>query len=383
MKEKDVLVVGAVRSPIGSGRKDSPLLPLKPQDLALQVLNNLFDKTKLPREAVTHFKLGSVVSLKSEKVLQAPAREIALRAQMFNASSNIAEKACSSGLLAIAQAMKAVRYGEAEVAIGGGLDMMSNAPEGAASGALTDPLTGKNMAQLSDLKARELGFSREDYDRYAFESYRRASEHLFSYSGFMEPVFIPCQETFCLTYDQNVRYKEMTAERMEKAKSLPECEITTPYNSSKLGDGCGLLMLASPRAVKKYKLPVLAKIHSFAEHTLREPKDFIIAPVGAVYAALEFAKISPRNVGAWWINEAFSGSPLSFMNARKGTNEEIPYADLNPWGGAIAHGHPLGATGAILSVNAICQAQKENKKYFVVSLCNAIAEATAMTFERL
>lgn len=376
MRKKNVFVVAAMRSPIGSGRKDSPLLPLSPQDLALQVLDNLFKKINLSREAVNAFRVGSVVSLKSNRILQAPAREIALRAGMFNASSNIAEKACSSGLLAVAQAADAIRYGKAEIAIGGGVDMMSNAPEGVAAAALTDPITGKNMAQLSDIKAGELGFAREDYDRYAAESYRRAKDHLYSYSDFMESAFIPCQDVFCLTFDQNVLIKEAILEKM-KAKLLSGCWLTTPYNSSKLGDGCAFLMLASPRAVRKYKLAVLAKIIAYAEHTERESKDFIIAPVGAVKKAVEKAKIPMCAVGSFWINEAFPGSPLYFMDKLP----EALWENVNPWGGAVAHGHPLGATGAILSVNAICQARKEKKKYVAVSLCNAIAEATAMIFE--
>lgn len=378
----DVFVVSAVRSPIGTGRaKDSKLAIMTPQKLALQVLGSLFGKVPVVPKDIEVFRLGSVVSLKSESMKQSPAREIALRMNMLNASSNIVEKACSSGLLAVYEAVQTVKFEKANFAIGGGVDLMSNAAEDAVKNALTDPLTGKSMAELSDTKARELGFKREEYDAYALESYARAKKNIFGYAGFITAIFPGSGDASTFNFDQNINLIEMTQEKMAKGKSLPGCEITTPYNSSKYGDGCGMLMLASRPAVKKYKLPVLAKFLSYAEHTAKDPKDFIIAPVGAVHLALEKAKITNRDVGAWWINEAFPGSPLAFMNAWDAVNEGIEYENVNPWGGAIAFGHPLGATGAILAVNAICQARKEKQKYVVVSLCNAIAEATAMVFE--
>lgn len=375
---KEVYVVSAVRSPIASGRaKDSKFALLTPQNLASQIISSLFFKVPVLRKDIDTFRLGSVVSLKSESMKQAPPREIALRTGMENASSNIVEKACSSGLRAVYEAVQTIKYEGANFSIGGGVDLMSSAPEGAVIGALTDPITGKSMAELSDIKALELRFTREEYDLYAFQSYARAMQNISSYDGYRASIFTGLSDEQIFNEDQNIYYKEMTLEKMTKAKLLPGCGLTTPYNSSKYGDGCGMLMFSSYGGVKKYKLPVLAKFLSYAEHTEKEPKDFIIAPVGAVKKAVELAKIPMNSIGSFWINEAFPGSPLYFI-------DQIPealYENVNPWGGAIAFGHPLGATGAILAVNAICQARKEKQRYVVVSLCNAIAEATAMVFE--
>ncbi|MDO8664532.1 MAG: beta-ketoacyl synthase N-terminal-like domain-containing protein, partial [Candidatus Liptonbacteria bacterium] len=192
---KDILVVDATRSPIGTGIAKYPiirsaLLSLSPQDLALQVLNASFKKTKIPPAAVDVFRVGSNVSLKSDYFKQAPDREIALLAGMDNASSNISQKACSSGLLAVAEASYAIRHGGADLAVGMGLDMMCNVPDSANIGALTCPITKKSMAELSDQKAREL-FTREDYDKYADESYKRAREHFNDYklAGYLAPIF--------------------------------------------------------------------------------------------------------------------------------------------------------------------------------------------------
>src|SRR3989344_3392514 len=118
---KDVLIVGMMRSPIGTGTQKSLLKSLTPQNLSLQVLSALFQQTKVLPENIEVFRVGSVVSLKSNDIAQAPAREIALRAGMVNASANIAEKACSSGLLAVAEAAHAIRHAGAELAIGGGV----------------------------------------------------------------------------------------------------------------------------------------------------------------------------------------------------------------------------------------------------------------------
>lgn len=387
-KRKDVLVVGAMRSPIGNGRSDSSLFGVTPQDLACQVLGAQFLRVPIPRSSVQSFKLGSVVSLKSSAVTQAIAREIALHAGMFNASSNETSKACSSGLRAVYEAAVSIRDEECDFAIGAGIDLMSGVPSEVNIGALTDPITGKSMAELSDQKARELGFTKEDYDKYAFESYRRAKEHLYDYerAGYLAPIILNpasgSENARIINFDQNTIIQDKLLERLRN-KLIGGCEITSVFNASKYADGYGGLLLASSHGVKKHRLEPLAKILSYAEHTVDNSKDFIIAPVGAVHRALEEAKKNNRDIGAWWINEAFPGSPLAFLNAWGAVNEEISYEDLNPWGGAIAFGHPLGATGAILCVNAICQARREGKKYIVVSLCNAIGEATAMVFEIL
>src|SRR3989344_4764638 len=178
---KEVLVVGMMRSPIGTGTQKSLLKSLTPQNLSLQVLSALFRQTKVLPENIEVFRVGSVVSLKSSAITQAPAREIALRAGMFNASSGITKKACSSALRAIHEGELAIRHDKAEFVICGGVDMMSNVTDEVVIGALTCPLTGITMAELSDLRSRELGFTREDYDKYAFESYERAKKHLNDY----------------------------------------------------------------------------------------------------------------------------------------------------------------------------------------------------------
>lgn len=368
-----------MRSPIGTGTQKSLLKSLTPQNLSLQVLSALFGQTKVLPENIEVFRAGSVVSLKSNDIGQAPSREIALRAGMVNASANIVEKACSSGLLAIAQAAHAIRHDGAELAVGGGVDMMSNVPDEINIKALTCPITGKMMAELSDLKSRELGFTRRDYDIYAIGSYERAKRHLNDYhlGGYLAPIFLKNSSAPLLNFDQNVTLRDVSLGWLEKLPALPNCEITTAGNSSKKGDAAAFLMLASHKTAKKYGLKPLARLVSYAEQSGNDPKNFILEPVCAVKKALFASDLSIPDIGAFWTNEAFPGSPLNFIKSG------APWETVNPCGGAIAFGHALGATGAVLPVNAILHARQEKIKYIAVSLCNAIDEATAMVFEVL
>lgn len=376
---KDVLVVGMMRSPIGTGTQKSLLKSLTPQNLSLQVLDALFKQTKIPKEAVEIFRLGSVVSLKSNDIGQAPSKEIALRAGMVNASANIVEKACSSGLRAIWEAAASIKYEKAELAIGAGLDMMSNVPDEVNVKALTCPITGKLMSELSDLKSQELGLTREDYDRYAFESYERAKKHLNDYhlAGYLAPIFLENSDAPFLNFDQNVTLREVTREWLFKLPTLPKCEITTAGNSSKKGDAFSCLVLSSYRFARSLRLKPLARLLAYEEHSGGDPKNFILEPVCAVRKAIDMTNLGWNDIGAFWINEAFPESPLNFMKSG------IPWEIVNPCGGAIAFGHALGATGAVLPLNAIVHARKNKIRYVVVSLCNAIDEATAAVFEVL
>ena len=371
---KDVLIVGMMRSPIGTGTQKSLLKSLTPQNLSLQVLSALFQQTKVLPENIEVFRVGSVVSLKSNDIGQAPSREIALRAGMVNASANIAEKACSSGLRAIWEAAAAIKCEDAELAIGGGVDMMSNVSEEINIKALTCPITGKMMAELSDLRSLELGFTRMDYDIYAIKSYERAKRHQFDYLPFWTDIIVPGN---ILTFDQNITLRDVSLGWLEKLPALPNCEITTAGNSSKKGDAAAFLMLASRKAAKKYGLAPLARLVAYAEHSGDDPKNFILEPVCAVKKALYASSLSMSKIGAFWVNEAFSGSPLNFI--KSGASWEI----VNPCGGAIAFGHALGATGAVLPLSAIANGRKEKIRFVAASLCNAIDEATAMVLEIL
>lgn len=415
---RDVYIVGAVRSPIASVKRgrlskskvkqlaakvtndlkswlekfsglqvkfDSPsntsaFSGLSPQELAVLVLKSLFNQSGVQPEWVETFRMGSVISQKVEpSMMQAPAKAI-LRKTVSDPSKILAtartvEQACSTGLVAIAEAAEKVRLGEVEIAVAGGVDMMSRVPDSKVLCGLTDPFTGKLMAHLADEKAQKINFTREDHDQFAIESYQLAKKYLNDHGQSIVPVGL-------VQVDEEVTRYPFNPDKIKQMKAIGSNGIITPANASKYGDAAAFVMLASEEAVKKYNLKPLAKFVSFAEHSEKEPRDFVVAPYGAILKALrkvsDSGKIALLSQMIFEVNEAFATAPLSVMRELNVSRDR-----MNVWGGAIAHGHPIGATGAVLTVKLINILHKENRNYGVVSLCNAVSEATAAVIEKV
>lgn len=416
---RDVYIVGAVRSPIASVKRgrlsDSAVkkllakgvvslgpwleklsglklefsLPkntssfshLSPQDLALRVFAGLVHQSGVNPEQIEIFRLGSVISQKSENsMVQAPAKTILRKSAgdpaRILATARTVEQACSTGLVAIADAAAAVRNGEADIALAGGVDMMSRVSDRKVLFGLTDPFTEKIMAELADQKAEEVGLTRKDHDQFAIESYELALKHLNDHDLSIQPVA-------GVNQDQEISRYPLNPEKIRSMKAIGSRGIITAANASKYGDAAAFVMLASEAAVKKHNLKPLAKFLSFAEHSEKEPRDFVVAPNGAILKAI--GKINKAEHAGpliadmiFEVNEAFATSPLAVMRELN-----VSRSQINVWGGAIAHGHPIGATGAALTVKLIAILRKEDKRYGVVSLCNAVSEATAAVVERV
>lgn len=390
---RDVYIVGASRSPIasvGMGKVSagdtaepvnfSSISSLLPEELAAQVLRDLFARSGLTSEQMEFFFLGSAISQKTEHrtLFQNPAKHTLRTVGRTRAVGRTVEKACSTGLLSVWCGAKKIMLGKAELVLVGGLDMMSRQTNSVLLAGLTDPSTGKLMVQLADRKTRALGFNREDHDRYAFESYQFAKAHLSDHV--LVPISLPGGTAPVLTYDEEVDkyYEKAVPARMARLRPYPECEFMTILNSSKYGDAAAFLVLASEEAVRRHNLKPIARLVGFEAYSEREPEDFIIAPEGAIGHLLIDAKMSPEAVDCFEVNEAFPTSCISLMK-----KFDIPRSKISPWGGAIAHGHPIGATGALLLVKLLTILRKEQKRFGVVSLCNAISEATAMLVEVL
>lgn len=362
-------------------QNNSSFSHLPPEELALIVLAGLFERSGVRPEQVDIFRMGSVISQKSEPTMvQAPAKTILKRSasnpDLVVATARTVEQACSTGLAAIAQAAEKVSLGDAEIALGGGVDMMSRVPDAKVLCGLTDPFTGEIMAMLADEKAKEIGFSREDHDRFTIESYELALKHLNDHGSNLVPVGK-------VITDEEVNRYPLNPEKIRQMKAIGRNGIITPANASKYGDAAAFVLLASEEAVKKHNLKPIAKFVSFAEHSERKPEDFVVAPKLAILKAMRKA-VDAGHAGLllfntiFEVNEAFATAPLSVMRELNISRDR-----MNIWGGAIAHGHPIGATGAALTVKLIAILQKEDKRYGVVSLCNAVSEATAAVIEKI
>lgn len=386
MNNEEVYVVGMMRSPIASVRRGkagqantSCISSLTPNNLAAQVLRALFQQSQIYPDQINTFVMGSVISQKVElDMFHAPAKNIIRISNAPNKNvrlnAHTIEGACASGLLAIEDAAEEILLEKAEIAVAGGVDMMSRQPNAVILETLTDPEENKLMAILADRKARMLGLSREDHDQYSFESYELAKNHRQDYGDNVVPIVLRDGEPPVLVNDEWID-RALTFDFIQKLSVLPECKIMTLAHSSKYGDAAGFVILASAEAVRKNNLRPLARILSFGSSSKKKPEDFITAPFSAIEQAIYRAGLILESIDYFEINEAFASSPLSFMYFN------VPREKINPWGGAIAHGHPIGATGAILMIKLINILRKEQKKYGVVALCSAIGEAIAAVIE--
>jgi|SRR3989344_2282535 len=396
---ENVYIVGAARSPIASvkiGKKNkeidsreepkntSSISSLSPIELSRQVLEVLFERSGINSSQIDHFSLGSVISQRVERdtMFQAPAKHILRMAcldRKLDAVADDVSKACSSSLAAIWQTAEVIMIGHADLSIAGGVDMMSRQSNSVIIRGLTDPNTEQLMAVMADEKAKELGYTADAHDQYAFESFERAREHTKQSS--MVSIKDRTSGNILLDHDEVVdEYPAKRIVNLQRKRSIllfPDCGIMTFLNSSKYGDAAAFVALANMFAINEYKLKPMARILSYGACGGKEPKNFVIQPTEAINRALKRANLSHQDIDFFEVNEAFPTTCLYLMQ------NDIPREKINLWGGAIGTGHPIGATGTLLLVKTIDILKSTGKRYAVVSLCNAIDEATAMVIENI
>jgi len=371
-KHKEAYIVAMMRSPVARE------MNLSPQELARQVLQRLFLINHLNPKLTDFFAVGSAISLLNSR--QAKAKEIALLSGMENADCEFVEKACSSGLVAGYRAAQSIWHEGADFAIGGGLEIMSAVREETAE-ALTDHLCEKKMYQLADEAAVALGISKEEHDKYSAESYRRALENLYNTGPYLTAILASGENLqFAYTYDEIVKAHESFAdfEKVSRKKPLDGCNVITYASSSKPGDGAAFIAFASPRFVKTNKLRPLARFVAFARDSGSDPKSFVTRPVGAARKLLEKTRTPWDKIDVASVNEAFATTPLYWMR-----ETGMPHEKVNPRGGAIALGHPLGMSGARIIGEAVHILNQENKNIALVAVCNARDEGTAAEIHRV
>lgn len=385
---KKVYIIAAARSPIaavkkgvGEEKNTSSISSLSPDELSAQVFNTLLSKAGVDlSDEIDIFRMGSLVVQKAETgFFHAPAKSVVRRGTKSKSLADAAtfEGACATGLIAIEDAFEEIALGRADVAVAGGVEMMSRYPDSVIQAVLRSPETGEMMWHLADKKAQTLGLTREELDVYSFESADFAKIHKDDHSPYIVPIRLPWKEEPALSTDEGSS-RFLSIELIRKIPPIPGCKLITPAHSSKYGDGVGFVMLAGEEAVRRFNLRPLAQILSIESWSEDNPGDFIVAPNSAIPLALEKAGVAMERVGAFLINEAFAPAPVSFVKKFGISREKI-----NPWGGAIAFGHPFGATGAILLVMLLTILEKEKKRYGALGICAAGGEASACVIERV
>jgi len=394
-------IYAGLRTPFG--RHGGALAPVRPDDLIAQVIRELLARTNVPGEVIEDVILGNTNQAGEDS--RNIARHAALLAGLpVTVPGQTVNRLCASGLAAVIDAARAVTCGEGELFVAGGVESMSRAPfvmakaEAAYSRDLTvfDSTIGArfpnpkivagfgndSMPETGDNVAREFGISREQADRFAarsqanFEAARQAG----FFAGEILPVSVPTgRKTPPNVVEQDEHPRPSSDEAaLARLKPLSEGGVVTAGNASGVNDGAAALLIGSAEAGERHGLKPLARILSAAAVGV-EPRIMGVGPVEAINKALARADLTLADMDIIEINEAFASQVLGCLH---GLGVDFDDARVNPNGGAIAVGHPLGASGARLALSVARQLQRSGQRYAVISLCIGVGQGLAMVIER-
>jgi acetyl-CoA C-acetyltransferase len=386
-------IVAARRTPIGKLLGSLSSVPA-PRLAAVAIEAALRDSRFAP-SAVDEVILGNVLSA---GIGQAPARQAALAAGIpASVPAVTINKVCGSGLKAVMLADQAIRAGDANVIVAGGMENMSLAPHlamGARSGWKFGPQTlldsmqhdglwcsteDRAMGFLADCTALTYGVSRDAQDAFAVESHRRAiaAREAGKFSREIVPVRVTSGKGETLVeHDEGPRAGCTLADLAKLRPAFGEDGTATAGNASQISDGAAAVVVASEAASQSLKSALRARIVATATSGV-EPKDLFIAPVSAMEKVLATADLKISDIDLFELNEAFAAQALACAKPL-----EIPPKKLNVHGGAIALGHPIGASGARVLVTLLHALEDRNERYGLAALCLGGGNAVAMIVER-
>lgn len=395
-------IYDGLRSPFG--RHAGELASIRPDDLAATVIQKLLEKTGIPGADIEDVILGDT-NQAGEDSRNVARNALLLAGLPVTVPGQTVNRLCASGLGAVIDSARAITCGEGELYIAGGVESMSRAPfvMGKAESAYSRDAKiydttigsrfpnkkiiaqygGHSMPETGDNVAADFGISREQADLFAAQSqakYQKAKEE-----GFFADEITPI-EVFqgkklppkLVSEDEHPR-PSSTVEALTKLKPLFEGGVVTAGNASGINDGAAALLIGSEAAGQKYGLKPMAKILSAAAAGI-EPRIMGAGPIEAIKKAVTRASLTLDDMDIIEINEAFASQVLSCL---KGLNVDFNDPRVNPNGGAIAVGHPLGASGARLSLTVARELIRRKKKYAVVSLCIGVGQGLAMVIENV
>ena len=388
---RDVVIVAATRTPIGSF--GGSLAGLSAPQLGAIVIKSAVEKAGLKPEQVQEVYMGNVLSA---NLGQAPATQAAIFAGLPYLPATTINKVCASGMKAIMLAAQSISLGQNDIVIAGGMESMSNVPyyldkarngyrlgngqltDGLIKDGLWDVYNDYHMGSAAELCAADCNVSREDQDAFAIESYKRAqaSQEEGKFKEEITPVELKDKKGGVTLFSDD---EEPMAVKFDKIPSLKPVfkkdGTVTAANASTLNDGAAALVLMSVDKAAEMGIKPLAKIVSYAD-AQQAPEWFTTAPSKAIPLALHRAGLSSSQIDYFEINEAFS--VVSIANNRL---LELDPARVNVNGGAVALGHPLGASGARIIVTLLHVLQQNNGKFGAAGICNGGGGASAMVIE--
>ncbi len=390
---KQVVIVAAARTPIGSF--NGALASVPAPRLGAVVVAEVLKRAGVRPELVDEVILGNVLPAGEG---QAPARQAAIFAGLpEHVACTTINKVCGSGLKSVMLAVQAIQTGDAEVVVAGGMENMSQVPyylpearnglrlghgkvlDGLVHDGLWDVYNNFHMGSAAEICARELSISRTDQDAFAAESYRRslAAIEAGAFKREIVPVPVPQRKGDPLLVDTD---EEPGKGRIDKLAGLnPAFEKTgtvTAGNASSINDGAAALLLMSADKARELGLKPLARVVAQAG-AAQKPEWFTTAPAASIRKALDKAGLALSDIELFEINEAFS--VVSLANERL---LELDPAQVNPRGGAVSLGHPIGASGARVLVTLLHELEDLGKRRGLASLCIGGGEAVALIVDR-
>ncbi|MDC4305987.1 3-oxoadipyl-CoA thiolase [Acinetobacter baumannii] len=395
-------IYDGLRSPFG--RHAGELASIRPDDLAATVIQKLLEKTGVPGADIEDVILGDT-NQAGEDSRNVARNALLLAGLPVTVPGQTVNRLCASGLGAVIDSARAITCGEGELYIAGGVESMSRAPfvMGKAESAYSRDAKiydttigsrfpnkkiiaqygGHSMPETGDNVAADFGISREQADLFAAQSqakYQKAKEEGF-FADEITPIEVSQGKKLppkLVSEDEHPR-PSSTVEALTKLKPLFEGGVVTAGNASGINDGAAALLIGSEAAGQKYGLKPMAKILSAAAAGI-EPRIMGAGPIEAIKKAVARAGLTLDDMDIIEINEAFASQVLSCL---KGLNVDFNDPRVNPNGGAIAVGHPLGASGARLALTVARELIRRKKKYAVVSLCIGVGQGLAMVIENV
>ncbi|MGC4023629.1 MAG: acetyl-CoA C-acyltransferase [Cyclobacteriaceae bacterium] len=391
---KEVVIVSAVRTPIGSF--GGSLASLSAVKLGATAVKSALAKINLDPKEVQEVFFGNVIS---SGLGQAPATQVAVGAGLgYNIPCTLINKVCASGMKSIMIGAQSIMLGQNDVVVAGGMESMSNIPyyltkarygykygdgqllDGLTYDGLTDVYNHCAMGVCADNTAKEMNISRADQDKYAIDSYKRSAAAWAAgkFKDEVIPVEITGKKGDVTLFAEDEEYKNVNFDKIPGLKPVFTKEGTvTAANASTINDGAAAVVLMSATKAKELGLTPIAKIRGFAD-AAQDPMWFTTTPSLAIPKAMKMAGVEKNDVGFYEINEAFSAVAIA-NNIKLG----IDPTKVNVNGGAVALGHPLGASGARITITLANILKQNNSSIGVAGICNGGGGASAIVIEKL
>ncbi|MBY0436249.1 MAG: acetyl-CoA C-acyltransferase [Cyclobacteriaceae bacterium] len=391
---KEVYIVSAVRTPIGSF--GGSLAGLSAVKLGAIAAKSALQKINLDAKQIQEVFFGNVVS---SGLGQAPATQVAVGAGLgYEIPCTLVNKVCASGMKSIMLGAQSIMLGQNDVVLAGGMESMSNIPyylmkarygykygngellDGLTYDGLTDVYNHCAMGVCADNTAKEMNISRQDQDQYAISSYKRSAAAWAAgkFKDEIVPVELTGKKGDVTLFAEDEEYKNVNFDKIPGLKPVFTKDGTvTAANASTINDGAAAVILMSKEKAQELGIKPIAKIRGFAD-AAQDPMWFTTTPSIAIPKAMKAAGVDKKDVGYYEINEAFSAVAIA-NNIKLGLDP----AKVNVNGGAVALGHPLGASGARITM-ALANILKQNDATIgVAGICNGGGGASAIVIERM